>query len=65
MHKKLISRFIDICNRSRFKGSGVQKFHLLHQTEFKMRIYEKSVSFVRPNPKFGDKLAIIWENAHI
>jgi hypothetical protein len=25
-----------------------------------MRIYEKSVSFVRPNPKFGAKLAIIW-----
>jgi len=24
-----------------------------------MRIYEKNVSFVRPNPKFGDKLAII------
>jgi hypothetical protein len=23
-----------------------------------MRIYEKSVSFVRPNPKFGAKLAI-------
>jgi hypothetical protein len=29
-----------------------------------MRIYEKSVSFVRPNPKFGAKLAIIWENKH-
>jgi len=29
-----------------------------------MRIYEKSVSFVRPNPKFGAKLAIIWENEH-
>ena len=26
-----------------------------------MRIYEKSVSFVRPNPKFGAKLAITWE----
>jgi len=26
-----------------------------------MRIYEKSVSFVRPNPKFEAKLAIIWE----
>ncbi len=26
-----------------------------------MRIYEKSVSFVRLNPKFGAKLAIIWE----
>jgi hypothetical protein len=29
-----------------------------------MRIYEKSVGFVRPNPKFGAKLAIIWENEH-
>jgi hypothetical protein len=26
-----------------------------------MRIYEKSVSFIRPNPKVGAKLAIIWE----
>jgi hypothetical protein len=26
-----------------------------------MRIYKKSVSFVRSNPKFGAKLAIIWE----
>jgi hypothetical protein len=29
-----------------------------------MRIYEKSVSFVRPYPKFGAKLAIILENEH-
>jgi hypothetical protein len=29
-----------------------------------MRIYENSVSFVRPTPKFGAKLAIIWENEH-
>jgi len=27
-----------------------------------MRIYEKSVSFVKPNPKFGAKLAITWKN---
>jgi len=27
-----------------------------------MRIYEKSVSFIRLNPKFGAKLATIWEN---
>jgi hypothetical protein len=26
--------------------------------------YEKSVSFVRPNPKFGAELAIIWGNEH-
>jgi hypothetical protein len=29
-----------------------------------MRIYEKSVSSVRPNLKFGAKMAIIWENEH-
>jgi len=30
-----------------------------------MRIYEKSVSFVRPNLKFEAKLAITWENEHL
>jgi hypothetical protein len=29
-----------------------------------MRINEKSASFVRPNPKIGAKLAIIWGNEH-
>jgi len=29
-----------------------------------MRIHEKSLNFVRPNPKIGAKLAIIWENEH-
>jgi hypothetical protein len=27
-----------------------------------MRIYEKSVNFVSPNPKVGAKLAIFWRN---
>jgi hypothetical protein len=27
-----------------------------------MRIYEKSVSFVRPNLKFRANLEIIWKN---
>jgi hypothetical protein len=27
-------------------------------------IYEKSVSFIRPNPKFGAKLAVIIKNEH-
>jgi len=27
-----------------------------------MRIYEKSVSFVSPNPQFRTKLAITWKN---
>jgi hypothetical protein len=29
-----------------------------------MRIYEKSVSFIRPNPRFEAKLAIILGNEH-
>jgi hypothetical protein len=29
-----------------------------------MRICEKIVSLVRPNPKFAAKLATIWENEH-
>jgi len=29
-----------------------------------MRIYEKSVSFVRSNPRFEAKLEIILENQH-
>ena len=44
--------------------SGVQGCILVHRLEFGMRIYKKSVSFVRPNPKFGIKLAIIWEAEH-
>jgi len=53
-----------------FKGSRVQGlpasggFHSRPRTAFWMRIYEKSVSFVRPNPKFGARLAIIWQNEH-
>jgi hypothetical protein len=39
-----------------------QGFHSRPWTAFGMRIYEKSVSFVRPNTKFSAKLAIIWEN---
>ena len=31
---------------------------------FGMRIYEISVNFVRPDPKFGAKLSINWENEH-
>ena len=45
----------------RFRGS---RFHFRPWTEFEMRIYEKSGSFVRSNPKFGAKLAIIWGNEH-
>jgi len=43
----------------RFRGS---KFHSRLRTAFGMHIYEKSVSFLRRNPKFGAKLAITWEN---
>jgi hypothetical protein len=51
----------------RFTSSGVQglpasgRFHSRPRTAFGMCIYEKSLSFVRPNPKFGARLAIIWE----
>jgi hypothetical protein len=38
-----------------------QGLHSRPWAAFGMRIYEKSVSFVKPNPKFGTKLAIIWE----
>jgi hypothetical protein len=38
-----------------------QGFHFHPWTAFGMCIYEKSVSFVRANPKFGTKLAIFWE----
>jgi hypothetical protein len=40
-------------------GKGL---HSRRWTVFGMRIYDKSVSFVSPNPKFGAKLAIIWGN---
>jgi hypothetical protein len=41
-----------------------QGFHSRPWTAFGIRIYDKSVSFVRPNQKFGAKLAIIWQNEH-
>ncbi len=41
-----------------------QGFHSPPRTALGMRIYGKSVSFDRPNPKFGAKLAIIFENEH-
>ena len=39
-----------------FRGS---RLHSRPWTAFGMRNYEKSVSFVRPSPIFGAKLAII------
>jgi hypothetical protein len=39
----------------RFMGS---RFHSRPWTAFGMCIYQKSVSFVRPNPKLAAKLAI-------
>jgi len=53
-----------VCNRSRvqrFKGS---RCHSCPRTAFGMRIYGKSVSFVRPETKSGAKSAIIFENEH-
>ncbi len=40
------------------------RFHSRPQIAFGMRIYERSGSFVRLNPKFGAKLAITLENEH-
>ncbi len=44
-----------------FRGSRV---HSGLPTAFQMRIYDKSVSFVRPDPKFRAKLVIILGNEH-
>ena len=41
-----------------------QGFHYRPWTAYRMRNYEKRVSFDNPNPKYGAKLAIIWENEH-
>jgi hypothetical protein len=41
-----------------------QGFHSRPWTAIGMRIYEKIVSFVRLNPKIGEKLAIIRGNEH-
>jgi hypothetical protein len=38
------------------------RFHSRFRTAFGIRIYEKSVSFVRLNPKFEAKWSIIWGN---
>ena len=44
-------------------GRG-QGLHSHPWTAFGMHIYLNSVCFVKPNPKFGAKLAIIWGNEH-
>jgi len=53
------------CGRSRVQRFRGSRFHSCPRTAFGMRIYEKSVSFVRPNQKFEGKLAITWENEHL
>ncbi|MGB9440347.1 MAG: hypothetical protein WCB15_20545, partial [Desulfobacterales bacterium] len=49
-----------------FNGSKVlgSRSHSRSWTAFGMRIYEKIVSFVRPNPKFGANLEINWEKEY-
>jgi hypothetical protein len=61
---KMLSINIYIRNRSRVQRFRGSRFNSRPQSAFGFRIYEKSVSFVRPNPKFGAKLAITWENEH-
>ena len=51
-------------NRSRVQRFRGSRFHSCPQAAFGMRIYEKSVSFVRPNPRFGTKLTITWGNEY-
>jgi hypothetical protein len=41
-----------------------QNTFLRHAVRLRKIRYSLSVSFVRPNPKFGAKLAIIWQNEH-
>jgi hypothetical protein len=41
-----------------------QSFHSPPWAVIGMGIYEKFVSFVRPNLKIGAKLEIIWGNEH-
>jgi hypothetical protein len=48
-------------NDQGFRGS---RFHAHPWNAFGMGIYDKSVNFVRSNPEFGAKLAIIWGNEH-
>ena len=50
--------------RSHIRGVQGSRFNSRPRSAFGLRIYEKSVSFVRPNPKFGAKLVITWENEH-
>ena len=42
-----------------FMSSKFQGFHSRAWTAFGLRIYGRSVNFVRPNLKFGAKMAII------
>jgi hypothetical protein len=50
---------VDVHGFKRFRGS---RLYSRAWTAFGKRIYDKSVSLVRPIPKFGAKLAILWEN---
>ena len=58
-----VQRFRPARHRSRSgEAGGGSRFRSHPRIAFVMRIYEKSVSFVRPNPRFEAKLAIILEN---
>jgi hypothetical protein len=46
------------CMRSRVQRFRGSRLHSRPWTAFGMRIYEKSVSFVRPNPIIGAQLVI-------
>jgi len=57
--------FISPFRRSRVQRFRGSRFQFRPWTAFGMGIYEKSVSIVKPNPKFGAILAIIWKNEHL
>jgi len=48
-----------------FKGSGVQGSILAPGLHLGCVFTRKVSVSVRPNPKFGAKLAITWENEHL
>jgi len=59
----LLSMYLGNRRRSRVQGLPASGgFYSRPRTAFGMCIYEKNV--ILPNPKFGARLAITWENEH-
>ena len=64
MGKKNVSglknQLTDTLNKKSVHGFNGSRFHSLTRTAFETRNYEKSVGFVRPNPRSEAHLAITW-----